>query len=67
MIKVPKEVWESVTTLRLFCATHDCHCCPVAPHNGPCGVQGPPQSWFKDYVPVGLSDVVLEKLEEEKK
>ena len=65
-ITIPKDVWEAIKTIRLFCGTHECHNCSILADCGECTLRiKNAENWFSNYAPLD-SDTITLKEEEEK-
>lgn len=64
-ITIPKDVWEAIKTIRLFCGTHSCHSCPMPRDRDELCIlrSRNAESWMKNYVPVDTNTITLKEEE----
>lgn len=63
-VVLPKDVWEAMKTIRLFCGTHVCASCPMPKERGMCVLHENAENWMKHYVPVDSNTITLKEEEE---
>lgn len=63
-VVLPKDVWDAIKTIRLFCGTHSCHSCPMPKgHDELCVLHENPENWMKNYVTVDSATITLREEE----
>ena len=64
-VVLPKDVWEAIKTIRLFCGARECSQCPILSESEKCTFKDKTaENWFYTYRPVESDTITLKEEEE---